>query len=142
MSGKDLFEQQWQNLHEAMRTESISRRSFMKVAGAAAAAMGLSSTTGAFAAPAPGTRIITSASQAANNVLVFGSGQDISNLDPHTGHDYSIAWGRKPSTIAVPLLRKPGHHRAAARHRDVGNTDASEFTIKLTDQAKFQTAQP
>ena len=121
-----------------MLTESISRRSFMKVAGAAAAAMGLSSATGAFAAPAPGTRVITSASQAANNILVFGSGQDISNLDPHTGHDYSIAWAQKavydslfryagtPATI-VPLL---GTEIA-------GNTDASEFTIKLTDQAKF-----
>ena len=60
MSGKDLFEQQWQNLHEAMRTESISRRSFMKVAGAAAAAMGLAAAPGAFAAPAPGARVITS----------------------------------------------------------------------------------
>ena len=110
----------------------------MKVAGAAAAAIGLSSATGAFAAPAPGARIITSSSQAAKNVLVFGSGQDMSNLDPHTGHDYSIAWGQK--AVYDSLFRYSGNPAKIVPLLGTeisGNTDASEFTVKLTDQAKF-----
>jgi peptide/nickel transport system substrate-binding protein len=108
------------------------------VAGAAGAAMGFSSATGGFAAPAPGARIITSSNQAAKNVLVFGSGQDMSNLDPHTGHDYSIAWGQK--AVYDSLFRYSGNPAKIVPLLGTeisGNTDASEFTVKLTDQAKF-----
>ena len=80
------------DLHEAFRTESIDRRTFLKVAGAAAVASGLShnAPTPTLAAPRRGLR-----AQPEANVLVYGSGQDISNLDPHTGHDYSITWGQR-----------------------------------------------
>ena len=80
------------DLHEAFRTESIDRRTFFKVAGAAAVASGLShnAPTPTLAAPRRGLR-----AQPEANTLVYGSPQDISNLDPHTGHDYSIAWGQK-----------------------------------------------
>lgn len=142
MARKDLFGQHWQNLHEAMRTESIDRRTFLTVAGAAAAAMGLSG-TGAIAAPSPGIRRIVPAGQAANNVLVYGSGQDISNLDPHTGHDYSIAWGQK--AVYDSILRYTGNPATLApllATEVTGNTDASEWTITLTDQAKFHDGSP
>ncbi|CAN5444682.1 ABC transporter substrate-binding protein [soil metagenome] len=138
MAGKDLFGQHWQNLHEAIRTESIDRRTMLKVAGAAAAAMGLSSATGALAAPSSGARRVITAGQAANNVLVYGSGQDISNLDPHTGHDYSIAWGQK--AVYDSILRYTGNPATLApllATEVTGNTDASEWTIKLTDKAIF-----
>lgn len=144
MSGKNHFEQHLQNLHEAMRVESITRRSFMKVAGAAAAAMGFSAVAGnALAAPVPGVRNITTRAQAEKNVLVFGSGQDMSNLDPHTGHDYSIAWGQK--AVYDSLFRYTGNPSTIAPLLGTeisGNTDASEFTIKLTDQGKFHDGSP
>jgi peptide/nickel transport system substrate-binding protein len=138
MAQYDRFGQHWQNLHEAIRTESIDRRTFMKVAGAAAAAMGLSGAVGATAAPEPGSRRIVPAGQAANNVLVYGSGQDISNIDPHTGHDYAIAWAQK--AVYDSVLRYTGNPAVLApllATEVTGNTDASEWTIKLTDQAKF-----
>src|SRR3712207_160325 len=75
------------NLHEAFRTESIDRRTFLKVAGTAAVAGSLSRNA-PFAAEAARRPAIRR--QASANTLVYGSGQDISNLDPHTGHDYSI----------------------------------------------------
>lgn len=143
MARKDLFGQHWQNLHEAIRTESIDRRTMLKVAGAAAAAMGLSSATGALAAPGSGARRIIPAGQAANNVLVYGSGQDISNLDPHTGHDYAIAWAQK--AVYDSILRYTGNPATLApllATEVTGNTDASEWTIKLTDQAKFHDGSP
>src|SRR5919112_2431772 len=67
--------------HEAFRTESIDRRTFFKITGAAAVASGLShnAPTPALAAPRRGVR-----AQPAANTLVYGSPQDISNLDPHT----------------------------------------------------------
>jgi peptide/nickel transport system substrate-binding protein len=110
----------------------------LKVAGAAAAAMGLTSAGGALASPGSGGRVIVPAGQAANNVLVFGSGQDISNLDPHTGHDYAIAWAQK--AVYDSVLRYTGNPATLApllATEVTGNTDASEWTIKLTDQAKF-----
>jgi peptide/nickel transport system substrate-binding protein len=143
MARRDLFDQHWQNLHEAMRTTSIDRRTFMTVAGAAAAAMGLSGASGVMAAPNPGARRIVTAGQAANNVLVFGSGQDISNIDPHTGHDYSIAWAQK--ALYDSILRYTGNPATLApllATEVTSNTDASEWTIKLTDQAKFHDGSP
>src|SRR6188508_3153060 len=91
------------DLHEAFRTESIDRRTFFKVAGAAAVASGLShnAPTPTLAAP---LRVLRAQPDA--NTLVYGSPQDISNLDPHTGHDYSIAWGQR--AVYDSLLRYEG----------------------------------
>jgi peptide/nickel transport system substrate-binding protein len=143
MARRDLFGQHWQNLSEAIRTESIDRRTMLKVAGAAAVAMGMSSGAAAKAAPNPSVRKIIPLGQAANNVLVFGSGQDISNLDPHTGHDYSIAWGQK--AVYDSLLRYTGNPASLApllATEVTSNTDATEWTVKLTDQAKFHDGSP
>jgi peptide/nickel transport system substrate-binding protein len=141
MTRRDLFQQQWQNLSEAIRTESISRRTFLSVAGAAAVAMGMSS--GAAAAPNPSISRVVSRGQAANNILVYGSGQDIPTLDPHTGHDYSISWGQK--AVYDSLLRYDGNPATIVpllATEVSGNTDATEFTFKLADKAKFHDGSP
>lgn len=128
-----------QNLQEALRTEHIDRRTFTKVAAAAAGAMGLAGTVGvASAAPAPGGKVLLPRNQADINTFIVGSGQDISNLDPHTGHDYSIAWAQKACYDS--LLRYSGVPTEPVLHlatEFAGNTDATEFSITLTDAAKF-----
>ena len=72
--------------------------------GAAAVASGLShnAPTPTLATPRRGLR-----AQPEANTLVYGSPQDISNLDPHTGHDYSIAWGQR--AVYDALLRYEGN---------------------------------
>jgi peptide/nickel transport system substrate-binding protein len=123
------------DLHEAFRTESIDRRTFFKLAGAAAVASGLSQNapTPTLAAPRRGLR-----AQPEANALVYGSPQDISNLDPHTGHDYSIAWGQK--AVYDALLRyegNPGELKPLLATEVVGSPDATTWTIKLADNATF-----
>ena len=124
------------DLHEAFRTESIDRRTFMKVAGAAALATGLS---GNAVAPAlAGQRPRAIRAQADANVLVYGSGQDISNLDPHTGHDYSITWGQR--AVYDSLLRyegNPAELKPLLATEVVGSPDATTWTVKLVDNATF-----
>ncbi|MGH2614916.1 MAG: ABC transporter substrate-binding protein, partial [Thermomicrobiales bacterium] len=123
------------DLHEAFRTESIDRRTFLKVAGAAALASGLShkASVPSPAAPRRGIHL-----QPEANALVYGSPQDISNLDPHTGHDYSIAWGQK--AVYDALLRyegNPGELKPLLASEVVGSPDATTWTIKLADNATF-----
>src|SRR5688500_1934100 len=123
------------DLHEAFRTESIDRRTFLKVAGAAAVASGLShnAPTPTLAAPRPGLW-----TQPEANALGYGSPQDISHLDPHTGHDYSIAWGQK--AVYDALLRyegNPGELKPLLATEVVGSPDATTWTIKLADNATF-----
>ena len=122
------------DLHEAFRTESIDRRTFFKVAGAAAVATGLSH--GAVPTVAGPWRAVRA--QPAANTLVYGSPQDISNLDPHTGHDYSIAWGQK--AVYDALLRyegNPGELKPLLATEVIGSPDATTWTIKLADNATF-----
>ena len=72
------------------------------------------------------------------NTLVYGSPQDISNLDPHTGHDYSIAWGQR--AVYDSLLRyegNPGELKPLLATEVVGSPDATTWTIKLADNATF-----
>ena len=123
------------DLHEAFRTESIDRRTFLKVAGAAAVASGLShgAAVPSFAAPRSAVR-----SQASANVLVYGANQDISNLDPHTGHDYSITWGQR--AVYDSLLRyegNPAEIKPLLATEVIGSPDATTWTIKLADNATF-----
>ena len=69
------------------------------------------------------------------NVLVYGSGQDISNLDPHTGHDYSITWGQR--AVYDSLLRyegKPAELKPLLATEVIGSPDATTWTIKLGRQ--------
>ena len=128
------------NLHEAFRTESIDRRTFLKVAGAAAVAGGLSRNA-AFATEAAGRPAIRG--QASSNTLVYGSGQDISNLDPHTGHDYSITWGQR--AVYDSLLRyegNPAELKPLLATEVIGSPDATTWTIKLADNATFHDGSP
>jgi peptide/nickel transport system substrate-binding protein len=133
----DRQEQHIANLHEAFRTESIDRRTFLKVAGAAALAGGLSH--GAVAPSLAGTRRPRAIrAQVDANVLIYGSGQDISNLDPHTGHDYSITWGQR--AVYDSLLRyegNPAELKPLLATEVIGSPDATTWTIKLADNATF-----
>ncbi|MFN8593203.1 MAG: ABC transporter substrate-binding protein [Thermomicrobiales bacterium] len=125
------------NLQEALRTESIDRRTFLKVAGAAAIATGLSHDA-IVPSGAASRRPRAVRAQVDANVLVYGSGQDISNLDPHTGHDYSITWGQR--AVYDSLLRyegNPAELKPLLATEVVGSPDATTWTIKLADGATF-----
>jgi peptide/nickel transport system substrate-binding protein len=78
-----------------------------------------------------------------SGVLVFASGQDISNLDPHVGHDYSIASNQK--SVYDTLLRYQGNppeiENVLARDYEA-NEDASEWTVHLDDRAVFHDGTP
>ena len=114
---------------------SLSRRDALRIAGTAAIATGIA---GGAAVATPGTPARTSA-QAASNTLVFGSGQDMSNLDPHTGHDYSIAWGQK--ALYDSLLRyegNPGVLQPLVATEATANADGSVWTIRIDERATFQ----
>lgn len=137
MAFYDRQERHIADLHEAFRTESIDRRTFLKVAGAAALATGLSHNAVAPSLAAP-RRARAIRAQLDANVLVYGSGQDISNLDPHTGHDYSITWGQR--TVYDSLLRyegNPAELKSLLATEVIGSPDATSWTVKLADNAKF-----
>jgi peptide/nickel transport system substrate-binding protein len=137
MTDRRVVEQRLRDLREAMRTESVSRRTFMQVAGAAALAAGLSHNA-AVAAPNPGLFRRSGRGQASANTLVFASEQDISNLDPHTGHDYSITWGQR--AVYDSLMRyegDPPQLKSLLATEVSGSPDATEWTIKLADNATF-----
>ncbi|HEV2528015.1 MAG TPA: ABC transporter substrate-binding protein [Thermomicrobiales bacterium] len=114
---------------------SLSRRDALRIAGTTAAAVGL---TGAL----PNSAIRASA-QAASNTLVYGSGQDMSNLDPHTGHDYSIAWGQK--ALYDSLLRyegNPGTLQPLVASQVTGDAEGRVWTITLNPAATFAGGAP
>lgn len=94
---------------------------------------GATSTTGSTGAGAGATP----------KVMVAVSGQDISNLDPHIGHDYSIASTQK--SVYDTLLRYQGNppeleNLLATNYES--NDDASEWTITLDDRAVFHDGTP
>jgi peptide/nickel transport system substrate-binding protein len=126
------------DLRRAMTDHALDRRAFLKVAGAAAAATGLTGAA-AQAAPVPlGARSRIAPRQASANVLIYGANQDISNLDPHTGHDYSITWGQR--TVYDSLLRyegDPAELLPLLATEVTGNDDATEWTIALDERATF-----
>src|SRR5215207_1202444 len=135
MSGS--IQRRFSDLRQAFQVESIDRRKFLQVAGAAAVASGLSHNA-AFAAPGSSSIRSVRSAQASNNVLVYGSGQDISNLDPHIGHDYSIAAGQR--CVYDSLLRYEGNPAALKpllATEATPNEDATVWTIKLDPAAKF-----
>jgi len=136
LSGRGSIERRFADLRQALRVESMDRRTFLHVAGAAAVATGLSRNA-AHAAPGPsGIRRLRG--QSSNNVLVYGSGQDISNLDPHTGHDYSITWGQR--AVYDSLLRYEGNPatlQPLLASAVTPNEDATVWTIKLVPNATF-----
>jgi ABC-type transport system substrate-binding protein len=75
--------------------------------------------------------------------MVYASGQDVSNLDPHTGNDYSIASSQK--SVYDTLLRYQGNppNLEKVLAEDVtGSPDAREWTIKIVKNAKFHDGSP
>jgi peptide/nickel transport system substrate-binding protein len=134
-------ERRFADLREAMRTANIDRRSFLKVASAAAVASGLSNNLVGYGVASRSRYAIRG--QVESNVLVYGSGQDISNLDPHTGHDYSIAWAQK--AVYDSLLRYEGNNaelKPLLASEVIGSPDATMWTVKLNDAAKFHDGSP
>ncbi len=129
-------------LARALHTEGISRRDFLRVAGAAAVASALPYS--ASAAPGAGVaRTGVAFRQQGANVFVYGSGQDISNLDPHTGHDYSNASGQR--AVYDSLMRYEGNPsvlKPLLAREVTGSPDAREWTIKLVDNAVFHDGSP
>ena len=116
---------------EAGLAGELNRRTLLQLAGAAAAATGL-----AMALPR-GQR--ASAAQAADNVFIYGSGQDISNLDPHTGSDYSIIWGQR--AVYDGLMRFEGDPielKPLVLKEATGSEDASTWTLVIDERATFQ----
>lgn len=124
-------QQPLKTLVQAGLAGTTDRRSLVKMAGAAAAASGL-----AVSAPF-GMR--GASAQADQNIFIYGSGQDISNLDPHTGSDYSIIWGQR--AVYDALMRYEGDpielHPSLAREV-TGSDDAMSWTITLDERAAFQ----
>lgn len=104
--------------------------------------------TSAAASPAAGASPAAEATpqptgQVTPKVLVFGSGQDISNLDPHVGHDYSIASNQR--SVYDTLVRYQGNppeieNLLATEYES--NEDASEWTFKLDPRAVFHDGTP
>lgn len=125
-------------LARAVRAEGISRRDFLRVASAAAASTALVARGGtlpAVAAPA--------LARQGSNVFVYGSGQDISNLDPHTGHDYSITSGQR--AVYDSLMRYEGNPpvlKPLLAESVTGSPDALEWTITLVPNALFHDGSP
>lgn len=118
-----------------LNDRGLSRRDALKVAGTAAVASGIA---GGAAMAFPGG-LSRSSAQAASNTLVFGSGQDMSNLDPHTGHDYSIAWGQRALYDSVLRYEgNPGVLQPLIASEVTGNADGSVWTIKIDERATFQ----
>ena len=107
------------------------RRTLLKLAGIAAAATG-------FAATMPGT-VRRASAQAENNVFIFGSGQDMSTLDPHIGYDASISWALRATYDS--LMRFEGDPLTVApllASEVTASEDGSTWTIAIDPAATFQ----
>ena len=107
------------------------RRTLLKLAGAAAMATG-------FATTMPGV-VKRAGAQAENNVFIYGSGQDMATLDPHTGYDASISWALRATYDS--LLRFEGDPLAVVpllASEVTGSDDGSVWTISLDPAATFQ----
>jgi peptide/nickel transport system substrate-binding protein len=116
-------------LMQAGLSGETDRRSLLKMATAASAG---------FAASFP-FGLKGAAAQADQNIFIYGSGQDISNLDPHTGSDYSIIWGQR--AVYDALMRYEGDPvelRPSLAKEVTGSDDAMSWTIVLDERATFQ----
>lgn len=96
------------------------------------------------AAPAPnsGGQPQTAASQT-SGVIVIGANQDVSNLDPHTGYDYSIRAIQR--NVYDGLFKYEGNPAKIVpwlAESYEASPDAKTYTIKLDKRAKFQNGDP
>ena len=83
------------------------------------------------------------AAPAAPAVLIVASGQDISNLDPHTGDGYSNRAMQR--NVYDPLVRYEGNPPKIVPHLAESWTispDGLEYTFKLVKGAKFHDGSP
>ncbi|MGN6030648.1 MAG: ABC transporter substrate-binding protein [Thermomicrobiales bacterium] len=118
------------DLVQAAGRTGTTRRDLVKLAGAAALAAGL--------AGPMATQHRAAAAQADKNVLIYASGQDISNLDPHTGSDYSITWAQRATYDSI--LRFEGNPpvvKPLVAKEVTGSEDAKTWTLKLDPAATF-----
>lgn len=118
-----------QDIFRAAARKDLSRRDLVRIAGAAAISSGL-------VFPLIGQQQV--AAQTDGSVFIYASGQDISNLDPHTGNDYSITYGQRAVYDSlmrfegIPLVPKPLVATGAT-----SNEDASGWTVTLDSRAIF-----
>jgi peptide/nickel transport system substrate-binding protein len=93
----------------------------------------------AVAAPlAPGV-----AGAAPARILVVASGQDASNIDPHTGYDYAIRAIQR--NLYDALLKYQGNPPVPVpwlAERYTASPDGTEFTFSLRKDAKFRDGSP
>lgn len=92
---------------------------------------------------APVAQPTAAAQPATPKVLIVASGQDISNLDPHTGDGYSNRALQR--NVYDPLVRYEGNPAkvvpALAESWTI-STDGLEYTFKLVKDAKFHDGSP
>ena len=121
------FSTKVQDLMSAGLSGDTDRRTLLKLAATAAAAT----------MAAPYARGV--AAQPDQNTFIYGAGQDISNLDPHTGADYSIIWGQR--AVYDALMRYDGDplelHPGIATEI-TGSEDGTSWSIVLDERATFQ----
>ncbi|HYH11988.1 MAG TPA: ABC transporter substrate-binding protein, partial [Thermomicrobiales bacterium] len=114
---------------------SVDRRSLLKMASAAAAASGLALTFP--------HALLRAGAQVEDNVFIYASGQDMSNLDPHTGSDYSIIWGQRSTYDSLMRFEgNPVELKPLLAREVVGSEDALSWTITLDERAVFQDGSP
>jgi len=92
---------------------------------------------------APTTAAAAAAPATTTSLLVAASGQDIANLDPHTGHDYSIASAQKAVYDSLLTYREnPPKLQNLLAVSYEANADASEWTFHLDPRAVFHDGTP
>jgi len=98
----------------------------------------------ACAAPATTDSAATDGDQAAadgENILLYGGNQDIDNIDPATGENYSINAALLSLYDALFIMRGPNAEPHLVESYEV-NDDATVFTFTLHDNAVFHDGSP
>ena len=134
---------------EWFEAKGVSRRDFLRlVAGTAGmAALGpLAAACGGQPAPptaAPKATDTPKPTGPKPQLLIRAANQDISNLDPHTGHDYSIGATQKSvyDTLFQYVKYPPELMNVLCESYEV-SPDATEWTFKLVKNAVFHDGSP
>lgn len=106
-------------------------------ASSAPAATSAGATTAASSAASSAPKAV------AGKVLVLASGQDVSNLDPHTGYDYAIRAIQR--NVYDALLKYEGNPPQVVpwlAEKYEASPDAKTFTFYLRKDAKFHDGSP
>jgi peptide/nickel transport system substrate-binding protein len=144
------------DLVEEIRSGRLSRRAFLRKAGAtgmyAGSAVGLASllsACGVTASPSPfgtnpsGTSAATSSKPATPKQLVIGSVQDIVNIDPASGNINSISNGAALYALYDPLFIQVGDELVPVLGESVEpSSDGRQWTIRLVSNGRFQDGSP